>query len=287
MKKISPFQGLTLIFLFGLMLLTLFFKGQIPLWRSLLFRYTLFIGILFVLKLSSDRNGVGRASSFFNTFSPVLFVILIYESLGDLIQYLRPDIDSLLIKIDLFVFGVHPTLWMEKWIVPWFTDIMSLAYVSYYFLPVIFVVSLYLKDRKMELDESIFILAFGYYISFVGYILFPAIGPRYSLTQFYSVPLEGSFITDFVRDTLNALEHNKRDCMPSGHTQIVLMVLYLTHHHKRFLFSIFLPIICGLILSTVYLRYHYVIDLFVGAAFAVGCLWIGPRLHRWWILQNK
>ena len=287
MKKISPFQGLTLIFLFGLMLLTLFFKGQIPLWRSLLFRYTLFIGILFVLKLSSDRNGVGRASSFFNTFSPVLFVILIYESLGDLIQYLRPDIDSLLIKIDLFVFGVHPTLWMEKWIVPWFTDIMSLAYVSYYFLPVIFVVSLYLKDRKMELDESIFILAFGYYISFVGYILFPAIGPRYSLTQFYSVPLEGSFITDFVRDTLNTLEHNKRDCMPSGHTQIVLMVLYLTHRHKRFLFSIFLPIICGLILSTVYLRYHYVIDLFVGAAFAVGCLWIGPRLHRWWILQNK
>ncbi len=287
MKKISPFQGLTLIFLFGLMLLTLFSKGQIPLWRSLLFRYTLFIGILFVLKLSSDRNGVGRASSFFNTFSPVLFVILIYESLGDLIQYLRPDIDSLLIKIDLFVFGVHPTLWMEKWIVPWFTDIMSLAYVSYYFLPVFFVVSLYLKDRKMELDESLFILAFGYYISFVGYILFPAIGPRYSLTQFYSVPLEGSFITDFVRDTLNALEHNKRDCMPSGHTQIVLMVLYLTHHHKRFLFSIFLPIICGLILSTVYLRYHYVIDLFVGAGFAMGCLWIGPRLHRWWILQNK
>jgi membrane-associated phospholipid phosphatase len=65
------------------------------------------------------------------------------------------------------------------------------------------------------------------------------------------------------------------------------MVLYLTHRHKRFLFYIFLPIICGLILSTVYLRYHYVIDLFVGAAFAVGCLWIGPRLHRWWILQNK
>lgn len=287
MKKISPVQGLTLVFLIGLMLLTLFFKGEIPLWRSLLFRYTLFIGILFVIKLSSDRNEVGRAGSFFNAFSPVLFVILIYESLGDLIQYLRLDIDSLLIKIDLFIFGVHPTLWMQKWIVPWFTDIMSLAYVSYYFLPLIFGISLYLKDRKMELDESIFILAFGYYISFVSYILFPAMGPRYSLTQFYSVPLEGSFIADFVRDTLNALEHNKRDCMPSGHTQIVLMVLYLTHRYKRFLFYIFLPIICGLILSTVYLRYHYVIDLFVGAAFAAGCLWIGARLHRWWILQNK
>jgi membrane-associated phospholipid phosphatase len=78
------------------------------------------------------------------------------------------------------------------------------------------------------------------------------------------------------------LEHNKRDCMPSGHTQIVLIVLYLAHRYEKFLFYIFFPIICGLILSTVYLRYHYVIDLFVGATIAVGCMIIGPRLYRWW-----
>jgi len=280
MKKISPVHALTLLSIIGLILLTLFFRGQIPLWRSLLFRYTILMGLLFALKLSSDRGTMGKASSFFNTFSPALFIILIYESLGDLIEYLQPDIDPSLIKIDFFIFGVHPTVWMERWIVPWFTDTMSLAYLSYYFIPIIFVVTLYLKDRRLEFDESIFILTFGYYISFVSYILFPAIGPRYTLSHLYSVPLEGSFITDFVRDTLNALEHNKRDCMPSGHTQIVLMVLFLTHPYERFLFYIFVPIICGLILSTVYLRYHYVIDLFVGAAFAVGCAIIAPRLYR-------
>ena len=115
---------------------------------------------------------------------------------------------------------------MEQWIVPWLTDLMSLAYISYYFLPVILVGVLYLKDRKLEFDQSIFVLALGYYVSFIGYILFPAIGPRYTMTHLQSVPLEGSFITDFVRDVLNALEHNKRDCMPSGHTQIVLIVSY-------------------------------------------------------------
>lgn len=284
MRKISPVHSLTLFFLIGLILLTLVSKGQIPLWRSLLFRYTILLGLLLVLKLSSDRNVMGRVSSLFNTFSPILFVVLIYESLGDLIQYLRPDVDPWLIRIDLFLFGVHPTIWMEKWIVPWFTDIMSLAYVSYYFLPVVFVLTLYLKGRKLELDASIFILAFGYYLSFIGYILFPAIGPRYTLDPLYSVPLEGSFITDFVRDTLNTLEHNKRDCMPSGHTQIVLMVLYLTRRYERFLFYLFFPIICGLILSTVYLRYHYVIDLFVGIALAISCAIIAPRLHKWWNL---
>jgi len=286
MRRIDPVQGLTLFFLIGLSLLTLIFRGQIPLWRSLLFRYTILLGFLFALKLSSDGKWVGKVGPFFHPFSPILFIILIYESLGDLIHYLHPDIDQRLIQIDFSIFGVHPTLWMQQWIVPWFTDLMSLAYISYYFIPVVLMVVLYLKNQRLEFDEAIFILAFGYYVSFIGYILFPAIGPRYTMAHLYSLPLEGSFITDSVRDLLNALEHNKRDCMPSGHTQIVLIVLYLAHRYEKFLFYIFFPIICGLILSTVYLRYHYVIDLFVGATIAVGCMIIGPRLYRMWNKRN-
>jgi len=279
MRKITPIHGLTFFFLLGLILLTLIFKGRIPLWHSLLLRYLMLMALLFVLKISSDRKGKG---TFFNDFSPLIFIILIYESLGDLIQYVGPDIDSWLIQIDLFLFGVHPTVWMERWIVPWFTDIMSLAYLSYYFLPLTLTIVLYIKNRKLEFNESIFVLTFGYYASFIGYILFPAIGPRFTLTSFHSVPLEGTWITDFVRDALNALEHNQRDCMPSGHTQIVLMVLYLAYRYEKFLFYVFFPIICGLILSTVYLRYHYVIDLFAGVAFAIASLIIAPRLYRGW-----
>lgn len=285
MKKVSPIHGLSFFFLLGLILLTFIFKVHIPLWHSLLLRYLMLTALLFVLKLISDRKR--EKGSFLNDFSPLVFVILIYESLGDLIHYLQPDIDAKLIQIDLFLFGVHPTVWMERWIVPWFTDIMSLAYVSYYFLPVTLVVVLYLKNRRLEFNESIFVLTFGYYASFIGYILFPAIGPRYSLASFHSVPLEGTRITDFVRDTLNALEHNKRDCMPSGHTQLVLMVLYLSYRYERFLSYLFFPIICGLILSTVYLRYHYVIDLFAGAAFAIACLIIAPRLFGWWNVESR
>jgi len=282
MRQIFPFYRLTLVFLIALSLLTLLFQGQIPLSRSLIFRYILLMGLVFALRLLSDRKTVGRGFIIFSHFSPILFVTLIYDSLGDLIQYLHRDIDPWLIQIDFFIFGVHPTVWMERWIVSWLTDIMSLAYLSYYFLPVTLAMVLYAKDRMAEFHMSVFVLAFGYYLSFVGYILFPAIGPRFTLTHLQTVPLEGSFLTDLVRDGLNALEHNKRDCMPSGHTQIVLMLLYLAHRHERPLFSIFLPVICALILSTVYLRYHYIIDLFAGAAMAVVCIIIGPRLYVWW-----
>jgi membrane-associated phospholipid phosphatase len=282
MKRLFPTEGLTLFSLFGLILVTLILRAQIPLYPSLLFRYTIFLALLFLFKLSSGVTVVGKAGQLLYLFSPILFIVLIYESLGDLIQYLRADIDPSLIQIDFFIFGVHPTVWMEQWIVPWLTDIMSFAYISYYFLPVILIVTLYLKGRMEEFNQSVFIVAFGYYISFIGYILFPAIGPRYTLIHLQSVPLEGSFLTDFVRDLLNAIEHNKRDCMPSGHTQIALMVLYLVHRYERFLFYVLFPIVCGLILSTIYLRYHYVIDLFAGATFAVGSVIIAPRLYRWW-----
>jgi len=277
---------MTLLFLVGLMGVVLLFRDQVPLWRSLLFRYTLWLGVLFVLKATSDREILGRVGAFLNAFSPLLFIVLIYLSLGDLIQYLHADVDAALIRIDHFLFGVHPTVWMERWIVPWFTDVMSFCYFSYYFLPVTLVLTLYLGNRRQDFNEAVFVLLFGYYLSFIGYILFPAIGPRFTLTDLQSVPLEASFFTDFVRDILNAAEHNKRDCMPSGHTQLALMVLYLSYRFKRVLFYILLPIVCGLILSTVYLRYHYVIDLMVGTALAIFCLIIGPRLYRKWRVEG-
>jgi membrane-associated phospholipid phosphatase len=60
------------------------------------------------------------------------------------------------------------------------------------------------------------------------------------------------------------------------------MVLYLAYRYERSLFYPFFPLIVGPIVSTVYLKYHCVIDLIVGAVIAAGCLPIAPRLHAWW-----
>ena len=287
MKRFTPAEGLTLFLLIGLFLLVFFFRGQIPLWRSQLLFYALLFGLLLVLKLSSDRKRSGGIGGLLNDFSPVAFIILIYQSLGNMIQHLQPDIDPYLSRIDFLLFGVHPTLWMERWITPWLTDTMSLAYISYYFLPLILVLTLSLRGRTEEFRQTMFVLTFGYYLSFIGYILFPAIGPRFTLSHLQTVPLEGSFFSDLVRDLLNAIEHNKRDCMPSGHTQIALMVLFLARRYEKTIFYFFLPFVCGLVLSTVYLRYHYVIDLIAGTALAIGCLLIAPSLYRMWKVESR
>jgi membrane-associated phospholipid phosphatase len=287
MRRIPPTQGLTLFFLMALFLLVLLFRDQVPLWQSLLFRYTVWIGLVFVFQVASQHRRAGHLGGFLYDFSPILFVILIYESLGDLIQFLRPDIDPWLIRIDLFLFGIHPTVWAERWIMPWLTDLMSFFYGSYYFIPVILIAALYVSGRREDFDRAIFVLLFGYYLSFAGYILFPAIGPRFTLNSFQTVPLEGSFVTDFVRDTLNHLEHNRRDCMPSGHTQFSLITLYLAYRYRRNLLPFLAPLAAGLIASTIYLRYHYVIDIFVGVAAAIASVIIAPRLYEMWTRKDE
>ena len=62
MKRLNPIHGLTLLFLIGLILLVLCFRDQIPLWRSLLWRYALGAGVLLVLKqvLRPGSDGPGR-----------------------------------------------------------------------------------------------------------------------------------------------------------------------------------------------------------------------------------
>jgi membrane-associated phospholipid phosphatase len=282
MRRIAPIHGMTLLFLFGLICVVLLFQNQIPLWRSLLFRYVLWMAVIWALHITAERDVLGRAGSFIYDFSPVLFVILIFISLGDLIQYLRADIDQTLLRIDRSLFGVDPTVWIEWMIVPWLTDLLSFFYGIYYFLPVSLIVTLYAANRKEDFREAVFVLVFGYFISFIGYMFFPAIGPRYTIPHLQSVPLDGGFLTPFTRDILNAMEHNKRDCMPSGHTQIALMTLFLSYRFERRLFYVLLPCVCGLILSTIYLRYHYVIDLMVGATLAVLCTILAPRIYDWW-----
>jgi membrane-associated phospholipid phosphatase len=65
------------------------------------------------------------------------------------------------------------------------------------------------------------------------------------------------------------------------------MVLFLARRYEKTIFYLLLPVVCGLILSTVYLRYHYVIDLIAGASFAIGCILIAPWLYRTWKVEGR
>jgi membrane-associated phospholipid phosphatase len=134
----------------------------------------------------------------------------------------------------------------------------------------------------MSFDRAVFGVVLGFYLSFLGYFLFPAIGPRFTLTHLQTVDLHGIFSADTIRDTLNFLERFKQDAFPSGHTAVVLLVLFYAWQFVRGLFWVFLPVVVALIFSTVYLRYHYMVDVLAGIALAVLCVVLERMTTNLW-----
>jgi membrane-associated phospholipid phosphatase len=283
MRRLNPPAGLTVTFLGIIILLVILFYPRFPHGWQLLARF-IPLAILAVLVSEATRRWAEiKLVRVIGDFSPIFFVIVIYELLGGVIPFLRPDADNLLIRIDLILFGVHPTVWLERFLTPWVADILALAYASYYFIPAVLITILYGWGKEREFSLAISTLVLGYYLSYLGYIALPAIGPRFTLASVQQVPLQGGAILNSVVNTLNTIEGNPRDCFPSGHTQMVLISLWFALKYKRPLFWVCLPLSGALIFSTVYLRYHYVIDLAAGFIFAGITLLLGPRLWAWWV----
>ena len=62
----------------------------------------------------------------------------------------------------------------------------------------------------------------------------------------------------------------------------MLLSIILAWRYHRWFFWIQLPFGTGLVLGTVYLRHHWVVDILAGFALAVFFYWAGPRIERRW-----
>ncbi|MEK6692148.1 MAG: phosphatase PAP2 family protein [Nitrospirota bacterium] len=276
---------LSVAFLLSLTFLTLIFRYRVPRWGLLITLYLTLTGVLLFLVYANRKHG--RLFEIIHDFVfPVAVVFLIFDSLGGLVHHINPtDRDELLIKIDYYLFGIHPTVWLEGISRPWLTDILQAAYSTYYFLPIIYGIFLKLHNKRGELELSLFLIIFCFYLSFIGYILFPAIGPRFTLDHLQNTPYKtmgGIFLAEFIRNTIDAVEGIKRDAFPSGHSAVALVVLYLSYRFEKRIFLIYLPIVSALLISTVYLRYHYVVDVIAGILLTIVTIYFGERLYKRW-----
>lgn len=219
----------------------------------------------------------------FRDWYPLALLIMIYMEHFTLIPLINPhDVDHLLIAWDRFLFAGHdPTVLMERFIRPVFTEILQIVYTSYYFLPAILCYRLYLRRDKSLFHASASALLIGFYVSYAGYYLFPAIGPRFTLYHLQSMPLEGLFSFHFLRNLLDQMEGVTRDCIPSGHAMIsVLTVLLARRYLKPYAITALIWTIL-LVISTFYLRYHYIVDIIAGIALSFAVYGLVPVIERY------
>ena len=274
---LNAVDALNLLALFLLAVVAAFFHrelGEQAFWLLGVF------AALMIFVLASARLSLWRPSwRAVHDFSPVLLIPVVFNTLGPLIDCASPGRwDATFAELDIRLFGEFPRLW--RGVLgrsAWFVDVASLAYVTYYLLPVVLAVLLYRSDPRGNFQRLVFTITLTFYASYVGYFMFPTFGPR---TPPAESLLVGGALSRGVRGFIELTERTRTDAFPSGHTAVALACLYVAWRMSRHVFVACVPIVGGIVFSTVYLHYHYVVDVVAGVGLAAGCLWLGPRLQE-------
>ncbi|HKV42108.1 MAG TPA: phosphatase PAP2 family protein, partial [Blastocatellia bacterium] len=215
----------------------------------------------------------------FRFWYPLPLILLSYKELGYLIPRIHPhDMDRQLAAIDSRLFGVNPEVIFARLQSPALTLPLQLSYLCYYVFPVALGILLWRQRRFLSLQFLIFVILLGFYISYIGYIAVPAIGPRFFLSTTGIPPISGHIVGS-IRKSLDSMEGLTRDCFPSGHTELTLLILFTARRfHRRFFWIMLVPALM-LIFATMYLQYHYVIDVVAGAILAAIIVLAANWLH--------
>jgi membrane-associated phospholipid phosphatase len=247
---------------------------------EIVLRFSLMGAFLAVIVFLTQRiERLPKALRIAVDFYPAAFIPFVYESLGALIAAARGrPRDDLLIAADRAILGGDVTVLLEPLVVPGIAAFLYVAYSTYYFLPIVLGASLW-KKAPAEARRFIFTLTICFYVSYAGYFTVPAYGPRTALADRHAVPIDSHPVARAINHTINELEHTKLDAFPSGHTMITVAVLIVAWRRARKLFWYLLPVATLLVFSTMYCRYHYLVDVIAGVVLAFATVPLGDRLY--------
>jgi hypothetical protein len=211
-------------------------------------------------------------------------VQLSYFQFRDFLPFVNPgSLDAKLYWIDMHVFSFEPSMWMERFVTSFSTEWFAFFYFSYFFVLAIHIIPmLYFSRRTTLLSEFALgvLLCFG--IGHVLYMIVPGFGPVRELANSYQHALPEGF---WMRLVLSAVKTGgaQKDIFPSLHTAMPTYVaLFSFHHRGKLPFKYTWPIVgffaANIVVATMFLRWHWLIDVVAGLALSVSVFVATSRL---------
>ena len=185
----------------------------------------------------------------------------------------HPKVDTLLLGWDRALLGETPAVAWEHLLRPWAEDLAMASYL-FFFYYLVAGPGFYCVQNLRLFRKCIVGLFTMYGLAFMSYTVMPAGGPwRWMIFQ---TPLHGPWLLDWVLAPVNA-GSNAVDVFPSVHLAGSLYLLLFDWQHGRRRFWWYLLPCFVLWFSTMYLRFHYFVDLLAGAAMALAGWWMANK----------
>lgn len=209
---------------------------------------------------------------------PWLGLVLCYSLMKPMVPVLHPQLyDADLRNADYHLWGRGPSLWQTRLLGhPHLTDFFSVLYLSLFaWLVGLLVYHSYL--RRALYQRFMLGLILLYIGGFTGYLMYPAIGPRFAYPEEWTW-LQGGWL--FKMSEVLIVQLGARfDVFPSLHGAISAYLLFWQMNHDRRALSWGIPLTLGIWLSTLLLGFHYFPDLISGILLAGISAWLAPYLE--------
>lgn len=214
-----------------------------------------------------------------------LTVVESYLMLRELLPLVRSDsVDGTLLAVDRALFGFEPALWLERFNSPSIVEWFAFFYFSYFVICGAYLVGI-LWSSTPGRHTSVFAIGslMVLFVGHLGYLLVPGYGPVVHLSHLYAGPVQGGFFWECVRATV-AAGGAQKDIFPSLHTALptwfTLYAIYRARRDDRFWGAAAVTgfFAANIIVSTMFLRWHYAIDVLAGLGLATTAMFVAPRL---------
>lgn len=283
--------SLTIIFLAPLL------QNEVEL---LFYRILITLVIIFLAYLNSVKN---------------LWVIRFgrFAFLGILLSYWYPETfeinrvltncDYILANWEQTIFGFQPALLFSKnYHQNWLSEILNMGYFAYYPLIIVSSAFFFFKSRKF-FNYFFFTVMFAFFTYYLIFIYFPTAGPQYYFSVigidninagvFPKIGLyfndnqtllpsanKSGFFFELVEKTQQVGERPTA-AFPSSHVGISTLIMILILKSKNYLvFGLLTPIYVALVLATVYIQAHYLIDVVGGLISATLLYYLGTYIYN-------
>jgi membrane-associated phospholipid phosphatase len=245
-----------------------------------------FLFVLALVRFQLLRWG-GPASSLIYRTAILGTLLGSFFQLREILPAVSPwSMDANIYAFDLRVFGVEPSVFFDRFVnqttTEWFAFFYFLYFgvLSVHVVPVLF----WLRDEKVLARFGT-----GFLLIFITahllYMVVPGFGPYSYLRDVFQHELHGPTFWPLVRETVDAGGAQK-DIFPSLHTAVPTFIAILSFRHRRsmpfkYTWGLMAFVATQIIIATLFLRWHYLVDVIAGLILATTVAFLSPVLAKW------
>jgi hypothetical protein len=266
--RLTPMELLALLYTVGGAVVGLLFGGRVGAFVLTIVALTALLALTAIVFVRLGLNpGLARA------LAGITLTFIVYSALPPLLE-LRMDgrIDQQLWELERAILGTTAVELVEPYTSVWLTLFFAAVYTLH--APLFFVPAIlhWRAGRRDRAERLLLALAMQMYVGFLGYAIWPALGPVGTIEGLRPLGENPALyvVAEYGVDL---------GTVPSIHAAICATVAIDAWRTSRRWAIVFTAIAVGIWASTIYLRYHWVPDLFAGLLLAVAAYWLSGKMR--------